>query len=93
VWCKANLNLQNFDEAVRDFKAVLEIDPDNKAAKNQLAITNHKVKQIHNREKQTYAGMFQKFAEIDTKVIPSYSPSRYLSYILPFLSVTILLLF
>lgn len=67
VW-KANLNLQNFDEAMRDFKAVLDIDPDNKAAKNQLAITTHKIKQIHNREKQTYAGMFQKFAEIDAKV-------------------------
>jgi len=60
--------LQNFDEAVLDFKAVLELDPDNKAAKNQLAITNHKIKQIHNREKQTYAGMFQKFAEIDARV-------------------------
>lgn len=63
----ANLNLQNFDEAMRDFTAVLDIDPDNKAAKNQLAITTHKIKQIHNREKQTYAGMFQKFAEIDAK--------------------------
>lgn len=65
---QANLNLQNFDEAVQDFKAVLELDPENKAAKNQLAITTHKIKQIHNREKQTYAGMFQKFAEIDAKV-------------------------
>lgn len=63
----ANLNLQNFDEAVQDFKAVLDVDPENKAAKNQLAITIHKIKQIHNREKQTYAGMFQKFAEIDAK--------------------------
>ena len=60
--------MQNFDEAVRDFKAVLDVDPENKAAKNQLAITAHKIKQIHNREKQTYAGMFQKFAEIDAKV-------------------------
>jgi len=65
---QANLNLQNFDEAMRDFKAVLDVDPENKAAKNQLAITAHKIKQIHNREKQTYAGMFQKFAEIDAKV-------------------------
>lgn len=63
----ANLNLQNFDEALHDFKAVLDVDPDNKAAKNQLVITTHKVKQIHNREKQTYAGMFEKFAEIDAK--------------------------
>jgi len=67
MW-QANLNLQNFDEAMHDFRAVLEVDPDNKAAKNQLAITSHKIKQIHNREKQTYAGMFDKFAEIDAKV-------------------------
>ena len=91
VWCKANLNLQNFDEAVRDFKAVLEIDPDNKAAKNQLAITNHKVKQIHNREKQTYAGMFQKFAEIDAKVTPSSSASRYHTYYLPLLFLPVMI--
>jgi len=63
--------MQNFDEALQDFRAVLEVDADNKAAKNQLAITSHKIKQIHNREKQTYAGMFQKFAEIDAKVSDS----------------------
>jgi len=65
--------LQNFDEALRDFKAVLDVDPDNKAARNQLVITTHKVKQIHNREKQTYAGMFDKFAEIDAKVCAEIS--------------------
>jgi tetratricopeptide (TPR) repeat protein len=63
----ANLNLQNFDEALHDFKAVLEVDPENKAAKNQIVITNHKIKQIRDREKQTYAGMFQKFAARDAK--------------------------
>jgi len=63
--------MQNFDEALQDFRAVLEVDADNKAAKNQLAITSHKIKQIHNREKQMYAGMFQKFAEIDAKVSDS----------------------
>jgi len=84
VWCKncilivclgvqANLNLQNFEEALRDFKAVLEVDPENKAAKNQIVITNHKIKQIRDREKQTYAGMFQKFAERDAKVVIFYN--------------------
>lgn len=68
LFLQANLNLQNFDEAIADFKAVLDLDPENKAAKNQLTITNHRVKQIQNRERQTYAGMFQKFAEIDAKV-------------------------
>jgi FKBP-type peptidyl-prolyl cis-trans isomerase len=63
----ANLNLQNFDEAIKDFNAVLEVDPNNKAAKNQLVITTHKIKQIREREKHIFAGMFQKFAEIDAK--------------------------
>jgi FKBP-type peptidyl-prolyl cis-trans isomerase len=63
----ANLNLQNYEEAIADFKSVLEIDPDNKAAKNQIAIAGHKIKQIRLKEKQTYAGMFQKFAAIDAK--------------------------
>lgn len=62
------MNLQNFEEAISDFKAVLEVDPENKAAKNQIVIANHKIKQIREREKQTYAGMFQKFAAIDAKV-------------------------
>jgi len=67
--------LQNFDEAMADFNAVLDLDPENKAAKNQLIITSHRIKQIHNRERQTYAGMFQKFAEIDAKVCCSSSSS------------------
>jgi len=63
----ANFNLQNFDEALQDFKAVLDIDPQNKAAKNQIVLTNRKVKQIHEQEKQRYGGMFQKFAAMDAK--------------------------
>lgn len=68
--------MQNFDEAVQDFKAVLEVDPDNKAAKNQLTITFHKVKQIRDREKQKYAGMFEKFAEMDAKVCACHAIYR-----------------
>lgn len=65
----ANLNLQNFDEALKDFKAVLEVDPENKAAKNQIAITSRKIKQLHEKEKMTYAGMFTKFAMADSKKV------------------------
>jgi len=65
---QANLNLQNFDLAIEDFKAVLEIDPENKAAKNQITVTNQKKKQLHEREKQMYSGMFQKLAASEPKV-------------------------
>ena len=54
--------------AINDYKSVLEIDPNNKAAKNQITITNQKMKVIKDKERQTYAGMFQKFAEIDAEV-------------------------
>lgn len=63
----ANLNLQNFDVALEDFKAVLDIDPENKAAKNQITITNQKKKQLHEREKQMYSGMFKKLAASEPK--------------------------
>lgn len=63
----ANLNLRNYEDSVADFKAVLEMDPENKAAKNQLAIATHKIKQIRENEKKTYAGMFEKFANEDVK--------------------------
>lgn len=64
---QANLNLQNFDVALEDFKAVLEIDPENKAARNQITVTNQKKKQLHEREKQMYSTMFQKMAASEPK--------------------------
>lgn len=60
--------MRNYEDSVADFKAVLEMDPGNKAAKNQLAIAAHKIKQIRENEKKTYAGMFEKFANEDVKV-------------------------
>ena len=66
---QANFGLQDYEEAVADFKAVLEIEPSNKAAKNQLILCQQKLKQIKESEKKKYAGMFQKFADIDTKVL------------------------
>lgn len=63
----ANLNLHNYEDAVADFKVVLELDPQNKAAKNQMAIASHKIKEIRDKEKKTYAGMFDRFASADAK--------------------------
>ncbi|ESO02599.1 hypothetical protein HELRODRAFT_185002 [Helobdella robusta] len=63
----AQHNLQNFQEAIQDFKLVLEVDPENKAAKNQITLISQKLKAIYEKEKKTYAGMFAKFAEADSK--------------------------
>ena len=68
VLLQAHFSLQDYDEAVADFKTVLEIEPNNKAAKNQLVLCQQKLKQIKENEKRKYAGMFQKFAEMDDKV-------------------------
>ena len=62
------MNMKNYDEAVSDFQRVLEVDSGNKAAKNQLAVAKHHIRQQREKEKQTYAGMFTKFAELDAKV-------------------------
>ena len=56
------------DEAIVDFKKVLELDPNNKAAKNQLTIALHQIKVERERSKALYGGMFDKFAAIDAKV-------------------------
>ena len=69
MFSKANLNLFNFEDALRDFREVLVVDPTNKAAKNQATQIAHKLKQMKEKEKKTYAGMFDKFAKEDEKVI------------------------
>lgn len=62
------MSLQEFDDAIADFKRCLEIAPDNKAAKNQILLTQQAMKKQQEAEKRRYAGMFQKFASIDAKV-------------------------
>lgn len=62
------MNLKEYDEAIADFKIVLEIDPNNKAAKNQIIIAHQKIKDLQAKEKKIYQGMFQKFADIDSQV-------------------------
>lgn len=54
--------LQDFEEAMGAFRKVLEIEPSNKAAQNQLTQTRQKVKELRNKEKQRYANMFDKLA-------------------------------
>lgn len=62
------MNLQDFDMAMSDFQQVLHVSPDNKAARNQITIIKQQIRNIREKEKSTFAGMFQKFAEIDAKV-------------------------
>ena len=46
--------------AKNDFAKVLELDPDNKAAKNKVAICLHQIKAQRDKEKRTFANMFDR---------------------------------
>jgi len=64
----ANLGIKEAYDAKDDFLKVLEIEPDNKAAKQQLAVCDKLIKQHKDKEKQVYSRMFEKFAKLDTAV-------------------------
>lgn len=65
---EARLLRNEFPMAMEDFQQVLRVNPANRAAHGQLLICQTKIKEHHERDKKTYANMFQKFAERDTKV-------------------------
>lgn len=64
----ANLGIKEAGEAKDDFNKVLEIEPENKAARQQLVICDRLIQQHKEREKQVYARMFERFAKLDTAV-------------------------
>nr|QBH73893.1 fk506-binding protein [Nicoletia phytophila] len=53
--------------AKSDFEAVLELQPQNKAASNSIILCNKKLKEQKAKEKMIYANMFEKFAKIDNE--------------------------
>lgn len=59
--------LQDFNESIHDFQEVLRLEPSNKAAQNQLALSKAKMAAVRNREKKRYANMFYRMAEDDEK--------------------------
>lgn len=72
VWCiyfQAYFAGNDFDLARKDFEKVCELEPDNKAAKNQVKICEQKIKQFDQKEKAKYMGMFEKFAAEDSKKV------------------------
>ncbi|CAK9300284.1 unnamed protein product [Gordionus sp. m RMFG-2023] len=56
--------LTNYDDAISCFQKVLEIDPNNKAAQNQIAISKQQKKLQLQKEKQLYAKIFDKMAQM-----------------------------
>ncbi|XP_007903293.1 peptidyl-prolyl cis-trans isomerase FKBP4 [Callorhinchus milii] len=64
---EARLAINEYQLAKSDFQKLLELYPNNKAAKVQIGICQKKMKEQLDREKKIYANMFDKFADIDAK--------------------------
>lgn len=69
---EARLLMNEFELARCDFQRVLEVNPQNKAAKSQITMCQKKTKEHNDRDRKIYANMFKKFAERDAKVCPSF---------------------
>ncbi len=65
---QAYLGQKDYDLAKNDFNAVLQLDPNNKAAKNQLLSCVNAIKAQLEKEKSTYRNMFDIFAKQDREV-------------------------
>lgn len=65
---QAHLTLGEIEKALEDFEHVHQIEPENKAAINQIAVCKQKIKQYQNEEKKRYQNMFSKFATQDGTV-------------------------
>lgn len=61
-------DIEMLSEAYFCRSQVLEIEPQNKAAVNQVTICKRVVKESHEKEKKLYANMFTKFANVDKEV-------------------------
>ncbi len=72
LW-QARFQTSEYEEARGDYEEVLKVEPDNKAARNQIVLCNQKIKQFKDKQKKLYAGMFTKFAERDAKNAPKVS--------------------
>ncbi|XP_054631220.1 peptidyl-prolyl cis-trans isomerase FKBP4 [Dunckerocampus dactyliophorus] len=64
---EALFGMKEFDKARDDFQRVVQLYPANKAAKSQVVLCQRKIREQHEKDKRTYANMFQKFAERDSK--------------------------
>lgn len=61
----ANFALKELTDAQSDFEKVLSLEESNAAAAVELARTQRAIREHRNREKQVFAGMFDKFAKHD----------------------------
>ncbi|PZC82767.1 FK506-binding protein 59 isoform X1 [Helicoverpa armigera] len=65
---QALLGLGEAELAMKDFEKVVQAEPQNKAAANQIIVCKSTIAKQKQKEKQLYANMFDKFAKHDTEV-------------------------
>ncbi|XP_048005717.1 FK506-binding protein 59 isoform X1 [Leguminivora glycinivorella] len=65
---QALLGLGEAEQALQDFQHVVEAEPQNKAAANQIAVCKQTIQKQKQKEKKLYANMFDKFAKHDTEL-------------------------
>lgn len=68
LFSQALLNMGEAEYAEKDFQICLDLDQNNKAAKQQLQRCGLQIKADKRKEKQLYGGMFDKFARQDRAV-------------------------
>lgn len=73
---EAQLLMNEFESAKGDFEKVLEVNPQNKAARQQISVCQRKAKEHNERDRRVYANMFKKFAEQDAKEEASKALSK-----------------
>lgn len=64
---EAQLALNDCESAKKDYERALELDSDNKATKQRIAQCQQRIKTQKEKEKRTFANMFDKFAMADMK--------------------------
>lgn len=64
---EARYHLNDHELAKADYSVVLRLEPNNKAAKNRLVQCNAKIKAQKDKERKTFANMFDKFAADDLR--------------------------
>lgn len=64
---EALMKLNDHALAKGNFTTCLKLDPSNKAAKNKVTLCAMEIKKQKDKEKKTFANMFDKFAQIDAK--------------------------
>lgn len=71
---QCSLAINEFKEALDDFEKVIELEPTNKAAINQIQICKQQIKEANDKEKKVYANMFKKLSASDKQPTPSTEP-------------------